>query len=69
MARDGLKTPHEQNRVNVAAHCSGVRRFSLTTSIIFFASEWLIIPCPHIVDSTITCALGIFSVLPSKPSE
>jgi hypothetical protein len=38
-ARAGLKTPQEQKRVNVAAHWSGVRRFSLTKSIIFFASE------------------------------
>ena len=65
----GLNTPHEQKRVSVAAASSGVRRFSLTKSIIFFASEWLIMPCPHIVDSIMTCEFGIFSVLPSKPER
>src|SRR5688500_16113082 len=69
LARAGLKTPHEQKRVSTAAASSGVRRFSLTKSIIFFASEWLIMPCPHIVESIITCPDGILSVLPSKPSE
>ena len=39
LARAGLKTPQEQKRVSVAAACSGVRRLSLTKSIIFFASE------------------------------
>ena len=38
-ARAGLNTPQEQKRVSVAAACSGVRRFSFTKSIIFFASE------------------------------
>src|SRR3954447_12038090 len=69
LARAGLNTPHEQNRDMTAAACSGVRRFSFTKSIIFLASEWLTMPCPHMVDSIATCRLGMFSVLPSKPSE
>src|SRR4051812_14720526 len=43
-AREGLKTPHEQKRASVAAAASGVRRFSLTKSIIFLASDALTMP-------------------------
>ena len=68
-ARAGLKTPQEQKRVRMAAACSGVRRPSFTQSIIFFASDVLTMPCPHIVESISTWAFGRFSVLPSKPSE
>src|SRR5205814_1103386 len=42
--RDGLNTPHEQNRARYADACSGVRRPSFTQSIIFLASDMLIIP-------------------------
>ena len=69
VARDGLNTPHEQNRLSTTEACSGVRRPSFTQSIIFFASDWLTMPCPHIVDSASTSPLGRCSVLPSNPSE
>ena len=68
-ARDGLKTPQEQKRVRQLAAWAGVRRPSFTQSIIFFASEWLTMPCPHIVESIITFASGKLSVRPSNPSE
>ena len=68
-ARDGLNTPHEQNRVSTTAACSGVRRPSFTQSIIFLASDMLTMPCPHIVDSASTSPFGRCSVFPSKPSE
>ena len=48
---------------------SGVRRPSFTQSIIFLASEWLIMPWPHMVLRVKTCVFGSFSVLPSNPRE
>ena len=69
LARAGLYTPHEQKRAIYVTACSGVRRPSLTQSIIFLARLVLIMPCPHMVLSDSTCVFGSFSVLPSNPSE
>src|SRR6185437_6410104 len=57
LARDGLKTPQEQNRVMYVTASSGVRRPSFTQSTIFLASEALTMPCPHMVASFSTSSL------------
>src|SRR5439155_1779225 len=69
LARTGLKPPHEQKRAIYVTASEGVRRPSLTQSILFFARLCETIPCPHMVVSFSNCVLGSFSVLPSTPSE
>ncbi len=66
----GLKTPHEQKTESYNSRpARGVRRPSRTQSINFFASEWLTMPCLHMVESIMTFEPGSFSVDPSNPSE
>jgi len=64
-----LKTPQTQNRAAERAASAGVRRPSLTQSIIFFAKLAEIIPWPHIVESSNTGRSGRRSICPRKPSE
>src|ERR1700754_1404271 len=68
-ARVVLKMPQEQKRAMVSAASFGVRRFSFTKLIIFWAKLIDSMPWPHMVDSMIACLPGVLSPTFSKPSE
>ena len=64
-----LNTPQVQKRAIVRETSAGVRRFSLTQSIIFLTNWAESILCPHMVESSKTVASGSLSTLPQKPKE
>ena len=57
-ARVVLKMPQEQKRDMASAASLGVRRFSFTKLIIFWAKLMDSMPWPHMVDSMIACLAG-----------
>ena len=64
-----LNTPQLQKRAIVRETSAGVRRFSLTQSIIFLTNWAESMPWPHMVESSKTVASGSLSTRPQKPKE